>query len=516
MKGQTATDGAEHCGWELDLLRTIMENSVAHLAYLDPEFNYVRVNTAYAEGIGRPVGKLVGLNHFELFPHADNRPVFEKVRDSGEPAEFLAMPIRVSELPGRGVTYWDWSMVPVKDGHGEVQGLVISSLEVTEQVKERQERERLRVELEQYAEQLEEMVAQRTAALQESQARFRTIFEDSVVGIALLDPEGQILASNLALQDMLGYSEEEMRALSLTDFGHPDDAEASRELYETLTSGQLGYYQVEKRYVRKDGEVRWSELTVSRVRSAKDSEPRRVIAMFEDVTEKRISQQALLKAERLAIIGRLGASLAHEINNPLQSVIGSLGLAEEMLDEKTDVRQYLEIAMEELERAAGIVTQLRDLGSESELPRREPTDLSSLVEKVLLLTRKRCKDRGVKVEWHTATGLPLVPLVPDRIQQVFLNLVLNAVEAMPEGGQLLIRAAPTDLPQGVRIRFADTGIGIEPDRLPHIFEPFHSSRPEGLGLGLHISKTIVEEHGGQIEAQSRVGEGTTVTVGLPT
>ncbi len=390
---------------------------------------------------------------------------------------------------------------------------MISSTEVTERVQERQERERLQEEIGQYAERLEEMVARRTAALRASEERFRTIFEDSVVGITLVDTEGRLVASNLALQNMLGYSAKELAGLAFNGYSHPDDAEMDRELYEALASGELGYYQVEKRYVRKDGQVRWSEQTVSRVKKTK-GEPWLAVVAVEDITEKRMNQEALLRAERLDIAGRLGASLAHEINNPLQSVIGCLGLAEEMLDDGAEVRHYLEIAMEELERAADIVNQLRDLSREPEA-RREPTDLNTLVEKTVLLTQKRCQQRRVEVAWSPATELPAVSLAPDRVQQVLLNLALNAVEAMPEGGQLQISTALTREPDGVRVTFADTGVGIEPERLPGIFEPFHSTRAEGLGLGLYISKKIVEEHGGHIKVDSHVGEGTTFTVWLP-
>jgi signal transduction histidine kinase len=237
--------------------------------------------------------------------------------------------------------------------------------------------------------------------------------------------------------------------------------------------------------------------------------------MVEDITEKRTSQEALLRAERLAIAGRLGASLAHEINNPLQSVIGCLGLAEEILEDGAEVRRYLEIAMEELERAAGIVTQLRDLSRETKTKKKEPTDLNAFVEKTLMLTRKRCQNRGVEVEWQPAASLPAVPMVPDRMQQVCLNLVLNAVDAMPRGGQLRVSTAATGQPPGVHIRFADTGVGIAPDTLSRIFEPFHSTRNEGLGLGLYISKKVVDEHDGRIEVDSHVGEGTTFTIWLP-
>jgi PAS domain S-box-containing protein len=373
----------------------------------------------------------------------------------------------------------------------------------------------LHQEVQRYAAQLEEMVARRTAALAASEARFRTIFEDSALGKALLNARGQIVACNPALRAMLDRSEEELVGTRFARYSHPDDAQEDQDLFQSLVDGELGFYHAEKRFVRKDGEVRWSELTVSRLTRTEPEEPGLAIAMLSDVTEKRMNQEALMRAERLAIAGRLGASLAHEINNPLQSVIGSLGLAEEMVDDGAEVRRYLELAMEELERAAGIVSQLRDLSRDPKVTEAKPADLNALVEKVLLLTRKDCLNRGIEVAWSPGAGVPAVPLVSERMRQVFLNLILNAIEAMPDGGQLHVSTAPTGEPSGVRVSVADTGQGIEPDRLPWIFEPFHSSRPEGLGLGLYISKNIAEEHRGQIDVDSHPGEGTTFTVWLP-
>lgn len=374
---------------------------------------------------------------------------------------------------------------------------------------------RLREELRRYAGELEQRVARRTAALQSSEERFRTLFEDAILGIALIDAAGQILACNPALQTMLGYGEDELRGTSLNGYSHPDDAETYQELYQSLVTAELAYYQVQKRYVRKDGAVRWIELTLSGVKRIIKSDPIVAIAMLQDVTEKRKSQQLLLRAERHAIAGRLGPSLAHEINNPLQAVIGCLGLVEEMLDEGDEAQGYLKIAMEELERAAGIVTQLRDLGRSPASGKKELTDLNVILEKVLTLTKKRCENQGVEVAWRPAASLPALPVFPDRLRQVFLNLVLNAVEAMPTGGRLQISSEFTDQPAGICIRFADTGVGIEQANLPELFEPFQSSRPAGLGLGLYISRTIVEEQGGRIEVDSRVAEGTTFSVWLP-
>jgi signal transduction histidine kinase len=182
----------------------------------------------------------------------------------------------------------------------------------------------------------------------------------------------------------------------------------------------------------------------------------------EDITEQKQIQQALIQSEKLAVTGRLAASLAHEINNPLQSVIGCLGLAEESLAEGEDAGEFLQIATEELERAAGIVTQLRDLNRPSKPEERKPTDVNVLLEQVLMLTKKQCQKYQVEVNWEAADDLSPLMLVPDRMRQVFLNLVLNAVEAMPEGGRLQVGTSRTSDPAGICVSFADSGRGIGP------------------------------------------------------
>ncbi len=242
------------------------------------------------------------------------------------------------------------------------------------------------------------------------------------------------------------------------------------------------------------------------------------IGLLEDVTERKQAQEALVQAEKLALTGRLAASLAHEINNPLQSVIGCMELAEESLvgGDEQDARELLQIAIDELERAAGIVNRLRDLGRRSRPEDREPTDVNALLEQVLMLTRKRCQNAQVEVVWRPAGDLPSLRLVPGRLRQVFLNLVLNAVEAMPDGGRLEVCTGPAAESAGVCISFADSGPGIAPKDLPHIFDPFYTTKSDGLGLGLYVTQNVVENHGGRIEVDSRLGEGATVTVWLPT
>jgi PAS domain S-box-containing protein len=372
----------------------------------------------------------------------------------------------------------------------------------------------LHEQVQRYAEELEQRVAERTAALQASEARFRAIFEGAGIGIALVDEDGRLVESNPALQAMLGYAAEELRGMAFTALAHPDDATADMDQLGELMAGKRDEYKVEMRYFRKDRQLRWANVTVSPVCNAGER-PRFAIGMVEDITEQKQAQAALIQAEKLAIAGKLAASLAHEINNPLQSVIGCLGLAEETLAEGGEISQYLRVAHEELRRAARIVTQLRDLHQRSRPEEREPADVNGLLEQVLVLSRRQCENYGVEVVWSAAADLPPLLLVPDQMRQVFLNLLLNAIDAMPRGGRLQVSTTRTGQPAGVCIAFTDSGVGVAPDALPHIFDPFYSTKPDGLGLGLFVSQDIVKQHGGHIEVNSQVGVGTTCTVWLP-
>jgi two-component system NtrC family sensor kinase len=142
-------------------------------------------------------------------------------------------------------------------------------------------------------------------------------------------------------------------------------------------------------------------------------------------------------------------------------------------------------------------------------------DVKGLLDQVLLLTNKQCRKNRVEVSLETGPDLPWPRVAPDQIKQVFLNLILNAIEAMPEGGRLSVRMLRTEEPDGVSVAFADTGRGVPPEALAELFDPFFTTKQEGLGLGLYVSDNIIEGHGGHIDVESRVGEGATFTVWLP-
>jgi PAS domain S-box-containing protein len=182
---------------------------------------------------------------------------------------------------------------------------------------------RLNRQVKRHAEELESLVARRTRALRDREARLRAIFDNAALGIAVVNLEGRLLETNKALQAMLGYGGEELRGKYLSEFNHPEDVEIDLALYRELTAGERDSYVVEKRYVRKDDRVINARLNVSLVRSF-HQRPELGIGLMEDITQQKQAQEALIQAEKLTVTGRLAASLAHEINNPLQSVIGCL------------------------------------------------------------------------------------------------------------------------------------------------------------------------------------------------
>jgi signal transduction histidine kinase/CheY-like chemotaxis protein len=226
------------------------------------------------------------------------------------------------------------------------------------------------------------------------------------------------------------------------------------------------------------------------------------------------SQAQLVQSEKLAATGRMAASLAHEINNPLQAIHNSLQLMLTFPLEPDEQREYLQMANEEVKQLISMVTRTLDFARRP-LRKMKPTKSNEVIEKVLALANKYLQHRHVALRRDLSPDLPAVTAAPDELGQVFLNLVLNAVDAMPEGGTLSVSSRLANDGR-VAISYSDTGHGIDPEHLGHIFEPFFSTKEEGTGLGLSVSYNVVQRHGGEITFQSKVGEGTTFTVWLPT
>jgi signal transduction histidine kinase len=242
----------------------------------------------------------------------------------------------------------------------------------------------------------------------------------------------------------------------------------------------------------------------------------RSASLYADVqarmAELRQAQAQLVQSEKFAAIGRLTASIAHEVNNPLQSVHNCLRLAAEERLPAERRQEYLSMAEAELLRLMDIVRRMleyyRPAGAE-----RAAVSVNWLVEDVLALSGKQIRDAGIELRCEFAADVRPVTVVANHVRQVFLNLILNAVEAMPSGGHL--RIATINSNGEVAVRFEDTGPGVPPEDVSKLFEPFYTTKARGTGLGLSVSYGIVAAHGGWIVVESQPGKGAAFTVHLP-
>lgn len=238
----------------------------------------------------------------------------------------------------------------------------------------------------------------------------------------------------------------------------------------------------------------------------------RELADFADELER--SQAQLVQAEKMAAIGRLAASVAHEINNPLQAIHNSLHLSlHERLGEGKRL-QYLTMAQAEVQRLIEIVQRMLDFYR----PSRGgvmPTEVNDILENVLALAQKRLQHGDIRVYTDLKSDLPQIPMVSDQISQVVLNIVINAIDAMPSGGELWLETGLSEDGEWVLVSFRDTGPGMSADQMANLFEPFYTTKSDGTGLGLAISYGIIERHGGEIEVLNPPGKGAMFVVRLP-
>jgi signal transduction histidine kinase len=234
--------------------------------------------------------------------------------------------------------------------------------------------------------------------------------------------------------------------------------------------------------------------------------------------ELEVHQEQLVQSRKIAAVGTLTAGIAHELNNPINNIVLTAEVLKEDFREQTqeEMLGLIQDILGQADRASEIVKGLLDF-SRSEHPEFEPLDIGGVITDTLKLVRNQLSLSGIQAELDLPQDLPRVQGDRKSLQQVFLNLFINAVQAMLDGGSLTVRAYPTPDGQWLKVQVMDTGIGIAAEHLPHIFDPFYTTKQVGRGTGLGLSVTygIVEKHGGHIEVESEKGKGSTFSVVLP-
>jgi len=296
---------------------------------------------------------------------------------------------------------------------------------------------------------------------------------------------------------------------------------------EHLSHGELGY-QIEERSQDEVGDLAHSFNGMSlQLRTANEE-----IVNWAKTLEDRVEQKTkelnrahdhVLHVEKMASIGKMAAVVAHEVNNPLSGILTYAKLLRKWVgtgtiehEKREEAMECLELIASESRRCGDLIKNLLTLSRTAPM-NVQSTDLQAVIDRCLLLVRPQLEQGGIEVQLKIEKGLPLVPCDPAQIEQVLLILIMNAKDAMPRGGNLWIETRLSNAEPAIKIQVRDDGAGIAPDVLPHIFEPFVTTkeRGHGVGLGLAISRGIVERHKGRIEVESQLGRGTAFTITLP-
>ena len=403
------------------------------------------------------------------------------------------------------------------------------------------ERERAEATLRDVNAELEQRVGVRTAELEgevaqrrrteetlrTSEERWRSMFEASAVGIALTDENRRFVAANKAFQNMIGYTEEELSNFGPVEITYEDDREATQEMLDNMLSGRSSGYHVEKRYRRKDGVVIWVRVSTAQGPEQGGS-LRGIPTIIEDITERKQAEDALLEARdallrvtRLSTMGELSASIAHEVNQPLSAIVAN-GIACRRLlaaakPDFEEAKETLEDIISDGRRASAVVGRVRQLAKKS-TPVRAAVDVNRAISEVLALTRQELQRSRVTARAELDPNLP--PVMADRVQvqQVVLNLVMNGIDAMrgvkDRARVLRVKSAATPA-AAVAVTVEDTGIGFGDNDPENVFETFYTTKEDGMGMGLSISRSIVQAHGGRLWASAGAPIGAVFGFTLP-
>ncbi len=353
-------------------------------------------------------------------------------------------------------------------------------------------------EMERHAAELEEKVKERTAELLSEKEKLNSIVSAIGSGLLLLDNKGIVLwanqmAESMAGMELIGRSCEELCAECEISSSH------SQGNIETVIASKL-FGQEGKFY----------QVTTAPIKGP-DGQTSGYIRLIHDMTEIKKMEEQMSNSEKLASIGRLAAGIAHEIGNPLTSVFSFVQILREIEQDefKKDSLQTIYFHINRISET------LKQLSGFSKMPSVEPSecDINEVIETSIHLIQfdKRAKDIGIIKE--LTPSLPHAAVDANQLSQVFVNLILNAIDAMPEGGSLTVKSYLTN--KSISIEFADTGIGMPKQRLMKIFDPFFTTKEKGTGLGLAVSYNIIKKMNGTISVDSEVGKGTTFTINIP-
>jgi PAS domain S-box-containing protein len=470
-------------------LARVLSSIPSSLVVIDRSLDIVSANRNFLKKMRRDLPTTVGQEIAKVFPSVlmSYTELGDKVRQvfrTGQPLDGGSLTYRAPGLPNRVYYY---RLVPLGTDD-RVESVMLLMDDVTEQ-------ERLREEA------------------QRSERHLASVVECANDLVISLDPQGHVVTWNQAAERTSGLRSEQVRGRPLSSLCIPEQRQQMTELLTRLTRGE-SVRMGEIGLVTADGQevpIAWSCSTMR----DDAGDVAGIVAVGRDLTERHQLQAQLIQSAKMASLGVMAGGIAHEVRNPLAIISASAQLLRERPDDARLRAECVEKVYSATERASQIIESLLRFAR----PKGEKTqhiNLLAVLEETLDILAHQLALQNVRVRKAFPPDLPTVVGNPELLQQVFTNLILNARHAMPNGGTLTIRASATDR-QEVTVAFEDTGRGIPPENVDKVFDPFFTTMPvgTGVGLGLAISYSIIQQHHGTIDIESEVGEGSTFTVWLP-
>lgn len=354
------------------------------------------------------------------------------------------------------------------------------------------------------------------AVARERQSLLTNILESVRDPICAIDTKGRFMWLNTASTETSGYRSEDLIGHHYLEMLHPADQEMARENFESALNGEPRSYEV--RYLTRDGEVR--DALYYNAALVVEGQTTGVLGIARDITEHKLHQRRAAQADKLRALGQLASGVAHDFNNALAAILGRAQLMRRQVHAEALTRN-LDIIQTAAEDAAATVRRIQTFARQSEEKEFEMLDAGGLLHDAVEITRTRWENearmRGLNYEVELlAEPAHYTMGNASELREVFVNLIVNAVDAMPAGGHLSISCARDDDDHRLRLRFKDTGTGIPEDVRERIFEPFFTTKgAHGTGLGLAVSYGIIERHHGMISVESETGHGATFEIDLP-
>jgi PAS domain S-box-containing protein len=347
-------------------------------------------------------------------------------------------------------------------------------------------------------------------ALRHSEEQYRVLYEDNPSMYFTVDAAGKVLSVNRFGAEQLGYTVGELVGQPVLQIFYEDDKSAAQQNFSACLQNPKRTFQWEFRKIHKDGRILWVKETA---RAVQDADGKTIaLIVCEDITETKQLRQKAERMERLAALGQLSTTIAHEIRNPLGSISLNFQYLSSHLAIPEAQQKTLRSIQQGISRIQNIIRGILDFARPAPLALKM-ANLHKVLDSSLLSTRHELEQAGIRIEKEYQAASPVLMLDVNLMVQVFINLFLNAKEAMVSGGQLTIRTSSRE--NALEVQIEDTGMGIPRENFDKIYNPFFTTKTDGIGLGLAVVFRILEQHQAQIQVESQVGKGTKFTIVLP-